>query len=165
MVKLRPPVCPPTLTVTSRRRPVLGGVTETQNMLSLPKTHTPDLPTCRTSRCTAANWRLCTRSRREKSTPSSNQWCFSPTPKSMKFWSSPTLRPTRPKTSKTMAPFVGQHPDIPAALNPRRHLGCLSQASTMPLHQGQRCRSTSTRRRPPGCPPPRRRLHALWGIP
>ena len=95
--------------------PVLEGVTATLTMSSQPKTHPRDRPTRQTSRDTSENWKQCTRSRRERSMPSSDQRWFSPSPTSLKFWSSPTPRPTRPKTSKTMAPRRRSAP-----IHPRR---------------------------------------------
>ena len=54
-VKPGHPVRPPTQTVTSRQWQILEGVTATQIMSSLPKTHPRARPTRRTSRDTPAN--------------------------------------------------------------------------------------------------------------
>ena len=58
----------------------------------------------------AGTWRRCARSRKESSMPSNDQWCFSPTRTSSKFRISPKPRPTRSKTTKTMAPFRRSKP-------------------------------------------------------
>ena len=104
MFKSRPPIHWSTLTVTSCRRPVLEGVTTTPTMSNRPKTHPQAWPTHRTLRDTPVNWKQCTRSWRERLTPSSDQHCFSPTTTSSKFRSLPTPIPSLPKTSKTVAP-------------------------------------------------------------
>ena len=111
----------------------MEGVTATQNMSIQKKTHTRAHPKSRTSWVTSENWRRCTRYWKYISTPFSYQRCFPPTPKSSKFWSLPTLRPTCPKISKTMDSRRQSTPRHPAALTPGRHLGLLNQASAI-LH-------------------------------
>ena len=104
-VKLRQPVRPLTQTVTSHWWKLLEGVTGTQTISSWPKTHPQSRSTQQTSWEISVNWRLCMRSWRGILTQSHTQQCFSPTPTSSKFRSSPMPRPTFRKTTKTMVPY------------------------------------------------------------